>query len=147
MQEEKWIIRWNDMSQAYLYGSNISFTEEKTVVFKNPLMPPSAVINSWFSRTNYYTQKLEPALPILQNNRNYQLSQEAQTKGRGGLFMRLVFLDRFGEVLEERIIREESGVFTYPEDAYSYRIDLINGGITELVFDHMTLREADDEEE
>ena len=58
-----------------------------------------------------------------------------------GLYIKLTFLNRYEEIVEEKIERQFSFTFTYPETAYTYRLSLISAGFEALDFASFSIEE------
>ncbi|WP_180275010.1 accessory Sec system protein Asp3 [Streptococcus suis] len=127
-------IKWNHFAQdTYSYGSRIDF-EKEAISFENPLMPPSFEIKHWYSRTNFQAKRQTPTLPILKKGASYQLILDAEAYPQGSIYLRVVFFDRFGKELGFEILKDKKASFTYPKEAYSYEIALLNAGCERLTF-------------
>lgn len=149
MVNDKWIIRWKEyMSYSYGYGTSVEFTEDNKVRYKNELMPPGTILHTWYSKTNFQSQRIEPMLPLIDGESAYKLTANLEyvdTRDTG-LILRVVFLDRYDSEFERIIIRGGSGMFKPPITTYSFRIELINGGCTEFIFDSLILQEVSQED-
>lgn len=148
MTGEGWIIYWNEYaSDTYLYGSEITYHKKDNVEFKNKLMPPGTIIKQWYSKTNFQFQKIEPALPMIDGESAYRIKINIDTPGNQGCLVRLVFYDRYEVEAGSVTVREAMADFRCPLKTYSYRMQLINGGATELSFHSIIIQEIDDEKE
>lgn len=138
------IITWNPSEdQTYLPGSVIKETA-KGVSFKNELMSPGKTIVKWFSQVNYQATKIVPKLPLLEVGKRYRLTLEATVPAKKA-YLKLVFLNRFGEIITTEFIKECVGTFIVPAGTYEYQIELINAGVKEFVFERLILTHAKDE--
>lgn len=149
MVNDKWIIRWREfLSYSYAYGSTIEFLEGNRVSYKNELMPPGTVIHTWYSKTNFQSQRIEPMLPLIDGESAYKITTniECDEDDRKGVILRVVFIDRYDAEFESIIIRGGNGMFKPPITTYSFRIELINGGCKEFVFDSLILQEVSEED-
>lgn len=147
MKGEKWIVYWNEYSSdAYLYGSDITFHKKDNVEFKNLLMPPGTVIKEWYSKTNYQMQRIEPTLPIIDGEGEYQITINIDTEEGERYLMRLVFYDKYEVEVSSITLRDKVTNFRCPLRAYSYKLQLINGGVTQLNFHSVVIQEVLDEE-
>jgi len=148
MQGQKWTIYWSEYaSDTYLYGSKVLFHKKDDVEFVNRLMPPGTIIKQWYSKTNFQMQRIEPTLPIIDGERKYQITINIDTYGRGCCLMRLVFYDRYEVEAGSITIRDKTTIFSCPLKTYSYKLQLINGGVTELKFHSVVIQEIIDETE
>lgn len=145
---EQWKIRWNEYSaDSYLYGSDITYHGRDGVEFKNNLMPPGTVIKQWYSKTNYQLQKIEPSLPIIDGESKYRIIINIDTPNSAGCLVKIIFYDKYNYEVGNIIIRDMEHDFVCPITTYSYKIQLINGGMKELMFHSIIIQEIEDEEE
>lgn len=146
MSGARWTIYWNEYSSdTYLYGSEITFHEKDDVEFRNLLMPPGTVIKQWFSKTNFQMQKIEPALPMIDGESAYRIHVNMDVPEHENCLVRLVFYDRYEIEAGSLTIRDRVTDFRCPLKTYSYRMQLINGGITQFHFHSIMIQEIDDE--
>lgn len=148
MQGQKWTIYWSEYaSDTYLYGSKVLFHKKDDVEFVNRLMPPGTIIKQWYSKTNFQLQRIEPTLPIIDGESKYQISINIDTNDRGCALMRLVFYDRYEVEAGSITLRDKVTTFSCPLKTYSYRLQLINGGVTDLRFHSVVIQEITDDTE
>lgn len=148
MVGDKWIIRWREyLSDSYAYGSKIKFNNNK-VEYLNELMPPGTVLHTWYSKTNYQSSRVEPTLPLIDGESAYSLALKANNlyENGAGLMLRVVFIDRYDQEIENEIIRGGEGCFKPPITTYSFKIELISGNCKEFIFESLTLQEISGEE-
>ena len=140
----KWIIYWSDyMSDAYIYGSEVKFNAKDDVEFKNNLMPAGSVVKSWFSKTNYQAQRIEPSLPIIDGESRYRIRVNVETPDGKGYLIRLVFLDRYEREAGDFTVRGKVAEFSCPLKTYSYRMQLINAGMKEFSYHSVVIEEIE----
>lgn len=140
---KKWTIYWMDyMADSYVYGSKVKFVDRNEVQFENILMPPGSEIKTWFSKTNYQMQRVEPSLPIIDGEGEYIITKDIETKRGEQLFLKIVFYDKYDVEVGQLIVREDEKVFRCPMATYSYKIKLINGGATKFVFHSIGIQEV-----
>lgn len=148
MTGEKWIIYWNEYaSDTYLYGSEIEFHQKDDVEYHNRLMPPGTVIKQWYSKTNFQMQRIEPALPIIDGESQYKITINIDTAENENCLVRLVFYDRYEVEAGSLTLRDKETMFRCPLKTYSYRLQLINGGVTQFHFHSVVIQEVIDETE
>lgn len=148
MTGEKWTIYWNEYSSnTYLYGSEISFHKKDDIEYRNLLMPPGTVIKEWFSKTNFQLQRIEPALPIIDGESQYKIIINIDTPEEENCLVRLVFYDRYEVEAGSLTLRDKETLFRCPLKTYSYRLQLINGGVTNFHFHSVVIQEVIDEPE
>lgn len=138
----KWTIYWNEYcADTYLYGSEVFYHKKDDVEFRNRLMPPGTIIKQWYSRTNYQAQRIEPALPMIDGEGTYQIILHMDCMENEAWLLRLVFFDRYETEIDSIDIRDRVKEFRCPLRTYSYRLQLINGGMTEFHFHSIVIRE------
>lgn len=143
---EKWTIYWNEYSSdTYLYGSEIWYHRKNDVEFQNSLMPPGTVIKQWYSRTNYQMQRIEPSLPMIDGEAGYRVSVDIDCKEGEAWIIRLIFYDKYDVEAGSVTVRDEETDFQCPLRTYSYRMQLINGGMTHFHFHSVTIQEIEPE--
>lgn len=148
MTGAKWTIYWNEYtSDSYLYGSEITYHKKDDVEFRNLLMPPGTMIKQWYSKTNFQTQKIEPALPMIDGESRYRISVHIDCPENENCQVRLVFYDRYEMEAGSITLRDKVTEFRCPLKTYSYRMQLINGGVTEFHFHSIVIQEVVDETE
>ena len=146
MLGEKWPVYWSEYaSDTYLYGSEIAFHKKDDVEFFNPLMPPGTIIKQWYSMTNFQMQKIEPTLPIIDGESEYQITVNIDVGERENLLVRLVFFDRYGVEAGALTLRDKVTNFKCPLKTYSYRLQLINAGVSKIHFHSIVIQEVYDE--
>ena len=146
MRKASWTVYWNEYSSnTYLYGSEVEYISRDTVHFKNELMPPGTVIKEWYSLTNYQAQRIEPSLPIIDGESKYRIRINVDTPEGRGCLIRLVFLDRYEREAGDFTVRGEEAEFSCPLKTYSYKMQLINAGMSEFVYHSVIIEEINDE--
>lgn len=148
MTGEKWIIYWNEYSSnTYLYGSEITYHAKDDVEYANLLMPPGTVIKRWYSKTNYQMQRIEPALPMIDGESRYRVTVHIDCPEDEAWLIQLIFCDKYDAVAGSVAIRDEVTYFQCPLRTYSYRMELVNGGMTRFRFHYVEIQEVEDEQE
>lgn len=148
MTGEKWTIYWNEnVSNTYLYGSKILLHSKSDVQFENPMMPPGTIIKSWYSKTNYQMQRIEPSLPIIDGETEYEISANIDYPQGGSCIIRLVFFDKYEEEAGAFILREKTARFRCPLKTYSYQMQLMNAGVSAFRFHSITIKEIIENDE
>lgn len=146
MLGEKWMVFWSEYaSDTYLYGSRISFHKKDDVEFSNALMPPGTVIKQWYSMTNFQAQKVEPTLPIIDGEGEYQITLNIDVPEEEYLLAQLVFYDRYGVEAGILALRDKETRFRCPLKTYSYKLQLINSGVSNFRFHSIVIQEVLDE--
>ncbi len=148
MMGQKWTVFWTEYSaETYLFGSQIEFHKKDNVEFTNLLMPPGTIIKQWHSKTNFYKQRIEPTLPIIDGETQYQITLNITTEDNETLLARLMFYDRYGVEAGMVWLRDKVTVFKCPLKTYSYSLQLINSGVTKIHFHSIVIQEVLDETE
>ncbi len=138
-----WTIHWRELaSDTYLYGSEIEAASADSVSFQNELMPPGAIIKEWYSKTNYRSQHMEPSLPMIDGESYYRLKINMEVPEGESCLVRLVFYDRYEEEAGTMIFDQPVTDFRCPLKTYSYHMQLVNGGMSSLVFHSITIEEV-----
>lgn len=142
MTGQKWTIFWTEYSaETYLFGSQIVFHKKDDVEYTNFLMPPGTIIKQWHSQTNFYRQRIEPTLPIIDGETDYQITLNITTQENETLLARLVFFDRYGVEAGVVLLRDRVTFFKCPLKTYSYSLQLINSGVTKIHFHSIVIQE------
>lgn len=148
MMGQKWTVFWTEYSaETYLFGSQIVFHKKDDVEFTNLLMPPGTIIKQWHSKTNFYRQRIEPTLPIIDGETEYQITLNITMEENETLLARLLFFDRYGVEAGTVFLRDKVTRFRCPLKTYSYSLQLINSGVTKLHFHSIVIQEVLDETE
>lgn len=147
MKGQKWTIYWNETaSDTYLYGSRILIHGKGDVSFENRLMPPGTILKTWYSRTNFQSQHIEPSLPIIDGETEYEISARIDYPQGGRCILRLVFFDKYEEEAGTFLVRDDHARFRCPLKTYSYRMQLMNAGTAAFRFHSVTIQEVDHDE-
>lgn len=143
---DKWIIYWKDyMSDAYTYGSKVSFHAIDDIEFENPMMPSGMAIKKWFSKTIFQLQRIEPNLPIIDGEATYKIKVDMEVPIEEGIFIKIVFYNKYDVEVGNVIIRNKEGIFRCPLSTYKYEVQLISAGATYFRFHSIVLQEIADE--
>lgn len=138
-----WKVFWSEQAKnAYLYGSEIKIYAKDDVEFKNRLIPPGTVIKSWSSKVNFQAARVEPSLPIIDGEGSYIIETNISCRNPEQYLLRLVFYDRYGTEAESLIVRNDKQLFRCPLKTYSYELQLICAGVSELHFHYITISEV-----
>ena len=140
--EESWVIYWRDWTaDTYLYGSKIQFHKKDEIEFWNEMMAPGIIIKQWYSKTNYQANKIEPTLPLIDGENRYQLVVNIDCEEKEHFLIRLVFYDKYDKEVGFVNIRDQVTDFKCPIQTYSYKMQLINSGMTHFYFHYVVLRD------
>lgn len=139
---EKWTIYWKEYTaNTYLYGSEVVYHKYNDVEFTNNFMPPGTIIKEWFSKTNFEQQRMEPELPIIDGEGEYQIQIDIEAPEGECYLVRLVFYDRYGQEAGVFNIWDKEAEFRCPLKTYSYSMQLINAGVKQLRFHNVVIKE------
>lgn len=133
------------MTDAYVYGNEVSFKPGNEVEIKNNLIPAGTVLKTWYSKTNYQMQKIEPSLPIIDGEGEYLLYLNADTDVEDGVLLKLIFYDRYDIQIGQMIIRDKETVFRCPLATYSYCMQFVLAGARHVVFRNVAIQELENE--
>jgi accessory Sec system protein Asp3 len=146
MTGQKWTIFWNEYSSdTYLYGSQVVYHSKDDIEFRNRLMPPGTIIKQWYSKVHFQFQRIEPALPMIDGESRYRISVDIDSPAPAGCLVRLVFFDRYEVEAGSVTVRDPELDFRCPLKTYSYRMQLINGGVEQFHFHRIIIQELIDE--
>ena len=148
MNDNYWVVYWKEYtSDTYLFGSTINYHSKTDIEFENMLMPPGTVIKQWYSQTHFQLQKIEPALPIIDGESKYQIIVNMENEPNETFLFRLVFYDRYENEAGFINIRNTVTEFQCPLKTYSYRLQMINSGMTHFHFHSIIIRDITNESE
>ena len=99
---------------SFLYGSVVIYHSRNHVYFENSMMNSGTMIHEWTSSFNF------------QGN---------------GLYFRLIFMDRYDRQVGQVIEKNFDFTFTYPEDAYHYKVQLLSAGFQSVDFHSFSIEE------
>lgn len=133
-------ILWGEQ-ETYLYGTMFEIHPDASITFDNPLLPPGEIIHTWYSLGNYQANRQVTPLPLLMRNHVYSIQASMQETPEPGVFLKVIFYDRYEDEIGTEVSKTQTLQFTYPADAYSYKIQLISAGMQQLEFQLLTLRE------
>ena len=130
---------------TYLYGSTLISYAPDHVFFENKLMASGQTIHEWSSAWNYQRDRQIPALPLLKKGQTYRLARRMDCFPASSVFLKLIFFNSYGEEVGQLVGREESLVFTYPPEAYSYKVQLLSAGVESFDFHFLTIEAVQEE--
>ena len=134
-------IRWDGLSmETFLYGTDVSYSDDGCVRFSNHLMPPGGVIKKWHSNVNYQAARREPSLPVLEEGAEYEIRSFLECTPKESVRIKLRFFDRQGEELSAPVLNSGIDTFTCPDGGFRYDLEIINAGMSDLIFHHIELQ-------
>ena len=134
-------IHWGEVGGTYMYGSTVSYYPDKSIRLYNPLLPSGEILKTWFSSVNYQAARTQPSLPLLKRKQDYQLRMNFECHPTNGVYTKITFFDRYGDVIEEKIEKAKVFDFTYPDDTYTYQVSLLSAGFESLDFYSFSIKE------
>lgn len=140
----KFEVTWNmELIEFYKHGSTIEYSKEG-VRFENKMLSPGATIVTWTSNPTYQVQRGWLELPLLERGKSYHVKVEATSSPKPFVLLKVEFYNRSEDSIGIHLIHNQEGHFTYPKDAYTYTMTLLNNGIEELRFQHITFQSYDE---
>lgn len=136
-------IYWTQINHTtFMHGSQIQFNAH-TTEFCNPMVPSGVLIHEWLMKADYFKDRIIPALPILKSNTVYQLQLNYDVTPKHSVYFKMIFYRKNETILDTMIIRDDVVSFTFPEDAHTYKIQLMNAGLEKINFHHMIIKEKE----
>ena len=134
-------ITVGEVSGTFMYGSNVTYHEDKRISLYNPLVTSGEILKTWFSSVNYQSFRTQHSLPLLKRKQDYQLCMDFECQPTNGVYIKIIFFDRYGDVNEEKIEKMKVFDFTYPDDTYTYQVSLLSAGFESLDFYSFSIKE------
>ncbi|QXJ68258.1 accessory Sec system protein Asp3 [Lacticaseibacillus paracasei] len=137
------VLHWKLASSAsYMYGSQITYLKDGSVIFSNSKQAPGTALHYWL---NASSEKQDPydQLPLLVRGKTYAFHIEAKVEPANSIAVNINFLDRNNQVLSKQFEPTLDGEFQMPVKAESYQIELLNINNTSLHFYACYLSEVD----
>ncbi|MGG5318302.1 accessory Sec system protein Asp3 [Enterococcus sp. AZ072] len=143
-----YMVKWGaDFNDNYNYGTDIRFVALDYVHFSSPLMPSGTPIKTWYSRTEYHVSRKSPMLPLLENGKSYDIQVNAEFDNKEAVQVEIEFFDINNDVINKIYFQNLNGQFTYPDNAMSYKVQLVNKKHQYMLFKYLTISDeglADD---
>ncbi|MEW4354191.1 accessory Sec system protein Asp3 [Streptococcus pneumoniae] len=132
-------IYWNNFGRdSYLAGTRLR-KQGADMILENSLISPGARMHIWSSNRNYQAARDQAVLPLLTRGATYRIGLLAEMKPQASIYVRINFYNRFQKSIAFTILKTADDQFTYPLDAYSYDIELVNAGCVYLHFQYLEL--------
>ena len=96
-------IKWGEVSGTYMYGTTVTCHSDQHVSILNPLVTSGVVLRSWSSSVDFQASRVQASLPLLKRNQDYQFSISMDCKPVGGVYIKISFFNRYGDIVEEKI--------------------------------------------
>ena len=142
------MIKWGtDFNDNYNYGTTIDLLKNDFIRFSSPFMPAGTPIKTWYSKTEYHADRKSPMLPILMNGRKYKILLEAEFDNAHAAQLVIEFFDINRDVIDKVHFKDLAGNFTYPENAVTYTVQLVNKKHEFIIFKYLMVLSEELEEQ
>ena len=126
---------------TFLYGSIVLYHSRDHVYLENTMVNSGTMIHEWTSSFNFQGNRLTPTLPLLKKGHSYRLTSQMTVQPQNGLYFRLIFMDRYDRQVGQVIEKNFDFTFTFPEDAYHYKVQLLSAGFQSVDFQSFSIEE------
>ena len=126
---------------TFLYGSIVLYHSRVHVYLENTMVNSGTMIHEWTSSFNFQGNRLTPTLPLLKKGHSYRLTSQMTVQPQNGLYFRLIFMDRYDKQVDQVIEKDFDFTFTYPEEAYHYKVQLLSAGLQAVDFHSFSIEE------
>ena len=126
---------------TFLYGSIVLYHSRDHVYLENTMVNSGTMIHEWTSSFNFQGNRLTPTLPLLKKGHSYRLTSQMTVQPQNGLYFRLIFMDRYNKQVDQVIEKDFDFTFTYPEEAYHYKVQLLSAGLQSVDFHSFSIEE------
>ncbi len=141
------LVRWDGGARdTYLYGSDLVWDSDGTIRFENWYLPSGEAIKTWSSARSWQRDRGEAQLPVLEEGKTYLLRSFFLDDPEGTVLVRLRFFDRYGGQCGFYVSEQKEDRFVCPEGTFAWKMELLWAGARTLVFDHVEVEEAPEEE-
>lgn len=123
----------------YIYGSVIEHLKPNLTYLKNELIPPGTSIVKWMSHPNFQQEFTLLQLPLLRRGESYHFSLRGKSVPDHSVLIKVSCFTRSGQMVSTEVVPMTGGGIFYPEQAFSYTIELIGIGVKEFLFDHLLI--------
>lgn len=138
--ENFYMIKWGtDFSDNYNYGARIELLKNDFVRFSSPFIPAGTPIKVWQSKTEYHADRKSPMLPILMNGKEYRIVLEAEFDNADAGQLTIEFFDVNQDLIDKVHFQDLTGNFTYPENAVTYKVQLVNKKHEFIIFKYLLI--------
>ena len=135
-------IQWGPVGATFMYGTSVTYHSEYHIGIYNPLVKSGEILKTWFFSVNYQAFRTQPSLPLLKRKQDYQLCMNFECHPTNGVYTKISFFDRYGDIIEEKIEKMKVFDFTYPDDTYTYQVSLLSAGFEFLDFYSFSIKET-----
>ena len=126
---------------TFLFGSIVLYHSRDHVYLENTMVNSGTMIHEWTSSFNFQGNRLTPTLPLLKKGHSYRLTSQMTVQPQNGLYFRLIFMDRYNKQVDQVIEKDFDFTFTYPEEAYHYKVQLLSAGLQSVDFHSFSIEE------
>ncbi|MGX2945415.1 accessory Sec system protein Asp3 [Enterococcus alishanensis] len=138
------LIRWgHDFKDINPSGATVRFLPDGKYEYSSKYMSISAVLKTWYSRFIYQTRRKSPLLPLLIQEKAYDISIVGTFDPDKDIQLTIVFFDNENEIIDEIYFKKLQGHFVYPADAISYEVRIQNKSHQSFIFNYLMIAEAD----
>ncbi|KRN27693.1 hypothetical protein IV38_GL001906 [Lactobacillus selangorensis] len=118
-------IRWGrKLASNYRYGTRITIQPTQNR-FVDPRESPGKMVHVWMSKSRYLGGRQTADLPLLTPDLDYRFKLVGQIEPADTIHLRLTYFDADEEELDTEYFNE-AGHFHYPDEARSYKMELVN---------------------
>lgn len=140
---ECYIMRWpKNLTAVYVNGATIRYAKDQSVYYANEVLSPGQIICTWESRTDYFKSGSSPTLPLLKNNKTYELEIKLESDNDLPVQIQINFLDANQDLVDSYRGTESRLLFTVPKGTVSYEIHLVNLKHHWIRFESLTISES-----
>lgn len=146
MKEVEERVYWRNQDGVSVEGARIEYRAKDHITFYNPLISSGTIIKSWQMSFNYQGSRIQPDLPLLKQGKTYRLQAFLETQPVHTVYMKVQFLNRYGETVDSLIEKSNQVDFVYPKGAYSYSVSLLSAGLISMDFHYLKIEEVEPSE-
>ncbi len=82
----------------------------------------------------------------MKKKQQYKVTLNYNVEPLGSVYIKITFYRKNDTEHSNLIIQNSDAEFEFPEEAYAYKIELINAGLSELFFKNIIIQELDTDE-
>lgn len=130
------------MYSLELHGAIMKIENDK-FYYSDPLLPSGSNIYSWTSQSRFDETRFQSELPLLVENKEYQIISDIEEFPINSIFFKVVVYDYYGNDIQEFNLKSTGGRFTYPEGATKYSIHLVTKANEYIYFSWLAIAPAE----
>lgn len=127
------------------FGVAIDFEAIDRVTYQDAYLYAGQSLATWETNTLFWKTSKQNVLPQLKQGKTYCLKIYTSTQPIQRLYVKVTFFDRYQEKMMDKTFKKDENIFVMPEDAFYYSIELINGGLTSMIFERLEVSEVLDD--